>query len=75
MQDLLLSRVEELVLRGATYGLTYDEIAAGLGLSREVVGRQVADAYSKMHRLAQRWPDIEYLPDSLCASLSVRGRP
>ena len=43
-----LTRVEKLVLRGTSYGLSYEEIARGLGITNQTVGREVADAYTKM---------------------------
>ena len=71
MQVVKLSRVEELILRGTTYGLTVDENGEGLGLSREAVGHEIADAYSKLHRLARVQCSNGYLPDPTCMSPPV----
>jgi DNA-binding NarL/FixJ family response regulator len=73
MLEVRLSLVEELVLRGTTYGLTCDEIAAGLRLSRQSVGRQIAEAYSKMHQLARIQSNVRS-QDSSCVLLSVAER-
>ena len=75
MQQSKLTRAEELVLRGVTYGLTRDEVALALGLSRESVGRQIADAYSKVHRLAQEQSREKRLSNSGCKSLPAIWGP
>lgn len=43
-----LTHTEKLILRGATYGMKSNEIAQSLGLSQEVVGREIADIYTKV---------------------------
>jgi hypothetical protein len=53
MQNPKLTPNEKYVLRGATYGLTPTEIAVGLDLSPQSVGREIADIYCKVHQLVE----------------------
>lgn len=65
MEQLKLTRVEELILSGASFGLDLVGIGNALGLTESQVGKQVAEIYSKLHVIAQKrssTPDTGVLP-------------
>lgn len=46
-----LTRIQTLILRGCSYGMSYGEIAWALGLEVAEVGRQVFQIYEKIHAI------------------------